>query len=81
FFGNAEDGSGRNIPKEWGWDGTSALPFTSLRVLRLYSNILTGEIPAEIVNHPNWSQWWNASGSANTYILPQRGLGGGLTLP
>jgi len=77
-FVNAEDGSGRNIPAEWGGmhpDGGRC--FSDLSMLRLYSNSLSGEVPLAVYKHPNWNDYWNPT----AYILPQRYPGVNLTTP
>lgn len=58
-----------NIPESYG-----TLP-AQCKMLFLYGNKLSGEIPAAVVNHPNWNKW-----NAAEKILPQQ-EGYELTLP
>ena len=68
-------GAGKNIPEAWGGTLDGTIPcFSQLTTLKLNNNALSGEIPAAISHHINWSVW-----NANQNILPQRG--GALTLP
>ena len=60
--------SGQNIPKEWGeYAGTLSFPY--LYSLIVNGNRLSGTIPVEIKNHPNYFDFWKP----NQNILPQRG--------